>query len=50
MWILTMPPGANGTKLGIPHTGPHVPLRCKPNDWRDFGIPELPAAGPGTNF
>jgi hypothetical protein len=37
-------PGGNGNKIGILRSGRQVPLvgSCKPNDWCDVVIPELP--------
>jgi hypothetical protein len=37
-------PGGNGNKIGVLRTGRQVPLvgTCKPNDWCDVVIPELP--------
>jgi hypothetical protein len=38
-------PGGSGNKIGVLRTGRQVPLvgTCKPNDWCDVVIPELPA-------
>jgi hypothetical protein len=38
-------PGGNGNKVGILRTGRQVKLvgSCKPNDWCDVVVPELPA-------
>jgi uncharacterized protein YraI len=37
-------PGGNGNKIGVLRSGRQVPLvgSCKPNDWCDVVIPELP--------